>query len=825
MATKATVITEAAIEAAIEIAAEVLVAIITSSAPLKETTISTPATSHALSCPEILSAIGKHVSPFESHPNRNDDDQDNALSYLKVRDNRSFNFSYRPKLLIQCTQVSKLWRQVFMPILWHVYEPLSMDHVPRERLMEHQDLCRILHLRSFWHLPKFLTDLKTHPRFRFLNELVVASSMNSKVVSWLLAHNLRLKKLSMFDLTYQLMPSMMEHADQLTTEAVAADPITTAGASTEAAAAAPATANNINASSINSVNGNKNKITPFEPLAHLAPTLEELHLRGLSFKDQELWLLLRPLAGRLRSLSLCNISGQLSDIGLDSLIFENLTSLTLGLRKSLRPCLERYILGRCPLLEDLVIEFVINSTDGNDGGTYPLDSMIYLLSGTEEVESKKEREKREKEGRQKIKQGTRPQLSSLKICDHPKDPAMKNQIANNWKILKMVRACSRENEDDERQYYRSNVGAPLTGRIRAKDDSSKHLNIHVQGDGDVNNGNSSTIRVDEEMDLKFQKGLGNRQNSLRELEVCLWVLDTEARKAIEAHKQTLQVLKIIILGCAERQWSPLLPGGSENMGNEWISIVLERQGRELEKLVQNCRRLRKLYFWDLNMDADVSVVVEDILKKREDDNNKTNNIKEGEAEGEGNIGTIEDAKEALIGGRAVTTGGNGDGDGDGDDSDRKCNASNIAWDNPCLESLTIRAREREIVYKNHLVNEDERRFTTSILSATATKATSTTAASALPEPKVPKEIEWIMPKQEIDSTFGDGISTLLGHQWSVSELFNGAYGDSEDEAGEGSGSRNNDEDGDMMQRFLTHVSYCPRLNNIQLGQLRLRRQY
>ncbi|KAG0213233.1 hypothetical protein BGX31_001298 [Mortierella sp. GBA43] len=79
--------------------------------------------------------------------------------------------------------------------------------------------------------------------------------------------------------------------------------------------------------------------------------------------------------------------------------------------------------------------------------------------------------------------------------------------------------------------------------------------------------------------------------SLRELVISLRDLDDDARGAIEMHSSSLEILRITI----ER----IQRGG--------------RHSRVLRKIFQSCRHLREFEYWDLNGDADISVMMATLI--------------------------------------------------------------------------------------------------------------------------------------------------------------------------------------------------------------------
>lgn len=88
--------------------------------------------------------------------------------------------------------------------------------------------------------------------------------------------------------------------------------------------------------------------------------------------------------------------------------------------------------------------------------------------------------------------------------------------------------------------------------------------------------------------------------SLRELVISLRDLDDDARGAIEMHSSSLEILRITI----------------ERSMHSISTTIVQRGGRHsrvLRKIFQSCRHLREFEYWDLNGDADISVMMATLI--------------------------------------------------------------------------------------------------------------------------------------------------------------------------------------------------------------------
>ncbi|KAF9360477.1 hypothetical protein BGX26_009167 [Mortierella sp. AD094] len=596
---------------------------------------------------------------------------------------------FTPKTLLSCCLVSKFWRDVLLPFVWRVHDTVPMDRAPMEVFARHKDLVRFYYFVSTWN--RYGAKPMDPPLYTQLYEMTVDFALSPQSVAKLLVASKELRKVSVRNvrLASALVPQRVLDEEE--------------GAESVASSEA--------------------KGLVVSPFGDLGTTLQELALGSMEVNTNELWRLLSPVSGNLRSLSLKNLYGTLDDIPLEGLMFPRVTRLTICIDVRLRYRLEEMI-GRCPMLEHLELSGM--DTD------YPLDALVHILQGTEEIETKKQKEKREKEGRT-VKRWVRPLLTSLRLLSHPHgSPTM---VANNSKILAAIRACS---------------GYQFTKRNKKINDEE------VDEDNDDTNDNDNNGEI---------KGMGHRDKSLRELVVTLSVLDDAARVAIEAHRSTLEILKISI---------------QEREGRA-STVALERQGRVLRRLLRTCRRLRVFEFRDLNPDADVSSVMEEMLKSKSGDIN-TNKHK------------IDDINNS---GRESDSGFSED-----DELAQERRARSEAWRSPALQSLSIGTRTMWRANDNHLGTLEQRRFNIT---------TTTNDGENV-------DIEWIMPTQKWDPKSNDGSDALLGERWESYDLFNEDF----DAEGETEGSKDGEEsEGDeLIQRFLELIAPSEQLKTLQLGQLK-----
>ncbi|KAF9430501.1 hypothetical protein BGZ76_000813 [Entomortierella beljakovae] len=569
-----------------------------------------------------------------------------------------------------------------------------MEHVPRAELEKHKSFVRIYRCISSY------KSIPNPPLYTNLYEMVVDKDLSPIFAVKLIRCNSSLKRLhiSNIKISEAMIPqSVLDGGDEKSLESCQA----------------------------------KGQLA--YPLKHLESTLQELAFFNVIFNGQELWRMLCPVSQTIWSLTLMMITGTLEDIPLDDLMFPKVTRLAL-----LRVSGQRYpieeLIGRCPALEHLEI--------GGMDASYPSESLVHILQGTEKLESKKQREAREKAGILK-KQLIRPQLSSLCITSHPETSP--TEILNHYVILSSIRACSR---------YQFNNKSK-------KDDNDKKANNGTSGsDGNTNNyhDDDNYNNNNNNNNNSMYKGLGYREKSLRELNVVLRVLDDNVREAIETHRFTLEILKINIQDREDRE----------------SSLSLEWQGRVLRRLLRTCRHLKVVEFWDKNHDADVSWIVEEMLKSKS-----------------ANAGTV--IKDKVD-----------DNGRDGRESDsgfsEEDELKNIhrtpseAWLSPALETFTIKVQTPFLAENKDMTDYCRFNISTTLNDGQCAN------------------IEWHMPKQSWNQSIYDGSNALLGDRWEVFELFN------EDE----SQHNQNAEDG-LLQQFLQLIAPSQRLKTLQLGQLVLRR--
>ncbi|KAF9984865.1 hypothetical protein BGZ65_012413 [Modicella reniformis] len=192
------------------------------------------------------------------------------------------------------------------------------------------------------------------------------------------------------------------------------------------------------------------------------------------------------------------------------------------------------IIGRSPHVEYLEL--------GGLNNFFSIDSLVHILRGTHPVETLRQREERLRSGLLEPLQYSRPQLKTLYIygLHMYKRQDDSTDKGNDAKFLELIQACS---------------------SIYNKHKWTGHL------------------------------------DSLQQLDIQLWLLDDQAREAIEMHSSTLEVLKIKILRSRER--------------TPWYKK--RRHGQDLQKLLQSCTRLRKLEFLDQCGDEDISAIMTDLI--------------------------------------------------------------------------------------------------------------------------------------------------------------------------------------------------------------------
>ncbi|KAF9153055.1 hypothetical protein BG015_004195 [Linnemannia schmuckeri] len=88
------------------------------------------APSHPLDIPEILARIGFFLPLWI--------DNINSKSEQRTR--------FEPKTLLTCASVSKIWRRVFLPLLWYRYDCILMKSVPQETVALNSPHFRVLQI-------------------------------------------------------------------------------------------------------------------------------------------------------------------------------------------------------------------------------------------------------------------------------------------------------------------------------------------------------------------------------------------------------------------------------------------------------------------------------------------------------------------------------------------------------------------------------------------------------------------------------------------------------------------------------------------------------
>ncbi|KAG0363940.1 hypothetical protein BC939DRAFT_468534 [Gamsiella multidivaricata] len=590
--------------------------------------------------PEILFAVGECIPVFQR---------------------QSADFKYTPQTLLRCCRVSKFWRKILLPFLWRVHDAQAMDKVPMKVLTMYSHHFRWFYTDPFVaHYSKLQAPIYTQLQF-----LIMTASFSPAFALQLIGANKDLQRLKLYNIRpFEEMPGKPAPPQQTN------DP---SANEKEEGAQAPVNPRTI------------------EPLAHVRTTLQELSLHRIKLSGSDLLQLLRPFAqGSLQSLTLGDLSGT-NDLG--DLTLENVKYLDLCDNNLMEPSLE-HIVGHCPALEHLELIFKdINA----------IKDLIHIMQGTLEVETKKEKIKREQEGR-KRPQWSRPQLKILHLFSHPLPQlVLTNRVSNNPKVLALLRACS----------------------------------------------------------SAFNHSKTGYQGSLRELNIQLWVLDDNARKAIEMHRESLEVLKIRIL--------------IRNHGHR-LPIAEAHQGQEIRRLLRVCHRLRKFEFWDMNWEADVSTIMEDMMKRKTD-----SNIFDGD-----DSSSSEKSGDDISG---VQT--NIDGRQRRELKGRPTDAIRNAE----LEILVLKAGLYLISSESEAEEEDERMYPD--VPADAFARQDGTCA-------------WKMPKQNWNPRFIDGVDNLLNVRWHSFELF---------EETDVVAEREN-EGGELIGDFLRFLGPWRALKKLELGQLK-----
>ncbi|KAG0222433.1 hypothetical protein BGX31_009150 [Mortierella sp. GBA43] len=84
--------------------------------------------------------------------------------------------TFAPKDLIRCTRVCRMWYNVFMPLVWHYYDAVSMNKIPRHVVHKYASLIRVLNSRQFHHGVDFrcenLVQMSVSPWMAELERLI-----------------------------------------------------------------------------------------------------------------------------------------------------------------------------------------------------------------------------------------------------------------------------------------------------------------------------------------------------------------------------------------------------------------------------------------------------------------------------------------------------------------------------------------------------------------------------------------------------------------------------------------------------------------------------
>ncbi|KAK3816342.1 MAG: hypothetical protein J3Q66DRAFT_388526 [Benniella sp.] len=274
----------------------------------------------ALSCPEILYAIGEELPVFDKAP-------PNTLTM----------FQFSPRVLLNCCSVSKFWREVLMPLLWRVDDTKSMKNVPIEVLTQYKD-----HVRTFTALWSRYQDgeLAPIPAYTFLRKLNMGTGVKKgKDAARLIGENKHLVTLEMHDVP--LFEDLSENERK----------------------------------GVGMENGDSDSFSLTNPMGHLSKSLEELSVSFQKYRGMEFYYFLRAVAGgNLRFLNLSLLSGTFD---LRDLVFTSLTRLHLWLDDKTLPGLHE-IIGRSPHLEHLELSGLTYVADN-----YSLVPLAHILRGTE----------------------------------------------------------------------------------------------------------------------------------------------------------------------------------------------------------------------------------------------------------------------------------------------------------------------------------------------------------------------------------------------------------------------------------------------------------
>ncbi|KAF9935759.1 hypothetical protein BGZ65_003069 [Modicella reniformis] len=371
----------------------------------------------ALSSPEILYAIGESIPIF-------------------VEINGSYAF--KPRNLLDCCLVSKVWRSVLTPLLWRIDDTKSMYMVPILLLVKNSHLVKTyLGESNRWFAKR---EFHEPPNYSQLRQLSMGDGVKcGKIAMRMINSNRRLESLKLINIP------LFEQLQTVETVQGGVDGdggggVGATGAGAEGDGNNAGNQDNEKKDQDNNNNNNKNKNNDnglTNPLAHLRTTLQELTINQASYQGMEFYYLLRSVAkGNLRTLRLRQVVGTFD---LQDLVFDSLTRLTLWLDDKVQPGLHE-IVGRAPFLEHLELQGpsveVVNH--------YSLESLGNILRGTKPQETIRQRQERLRQGDPEPRLWPRPQLKSFTVdAIHVHKPqAITTEQGNDHQFLDLIRACS-----------------------------------------------------------------------------------------------------------------------------------------------------------------------------------------------------------------------------------------------------------------------------------------------------------------------------------------------------------------------------------------------
>ncbi|KAF9931907.1 hypothetical protein FBU30_009328 [Linnemannia zychae] len=131
---------------------------------------------HPLELPEIIERIGRFLPLW---------------SQIVSADTGRFETVFVPKSFLNCTLVSKIWRQTLLPILWADFDAKAMKDVPKEVLIHYSS-----YFKTFYTQQKEpfldigctrLQDLTLYPTPEIMNEIqqMIQSNLYLKSLKWI----------------------------------------------------------------------------------------------------------------------------------------------------------------------------------------------------------------------------------------------------------------------------------------------------------------------------------------------------------------------------------------------------------------------------------------------------------------------------------------------------------------------------------------------------------------------------------------------------------------------------------------------------------------